>query len=100
MYFYLKKRNRYRYNLSNRDESNIMFFWGFIFGMVMNIYTIFFLVFCNFRTKFKIGLQLGMIVGTIIFIIYNFITYIWKNELLTKNLNINQFCIHSDRLDI
>ena len=63
-------RNRLRNHfLNSEEENNRMFICGLLIGMVCNIYTIFFLLFCNPRPKLKMGLQLGMVVGTIIYVI-------------------------------
>lgn len=58
-----------RHLIGMEEENNRMFACGLLIGMVCNIYTIFFLLFCNPRPKFKKGLQLGMVIGTIIYVI-------------------------------
>lgn len=53
------------------DEPNVRIFYGFVLGALMNIYTIIFLLFCNFKKKFRFGLQIGMIFGVFMVILYN-----------------------------
>lgn len=53
------------------NEPNIRIFYGFLLGIILNIYTVIFLLFCNFTRKFKFGLQLGMIFGVFLLLLYN-----------------------------
>jgi hypothetical protein len=66
----LRQRLR-RHIISSEEENNKMFACGLLIGMLCNIYTIFFLLFCNPRPKFKKGLQMGMVIGTIIYVIFS-----------------------------
>ena len=52
---------RRRYFRINQHENNINFLMGFMFGMFLNIFSLFLLMIIRYRPKFKCGLMLGMI---------------------------------------
>ena len=78
------RRNIVRINLNNnngfgrrryiriyRHEPNISFFQGLMFGIILNIFSLFILMLVRYRPKFKIGLILGMVISTIFMMLAN-----------------------------
>ena len=68
---------RFRYFRMNRHEPNISFFQGFVFGFVLNIFSLFILMIVRYRPKFKLGVMLGMIFSVSFIIL--------ANEGITRN---------------
>ena len=54
-----------------RRESNINFFHGFMFGIVLNIFSLFLLMIVRYRPKFKLGVMIGMIISISFFLFAN-----------------------------
>ena len=54
---------RLRYNRIYRHEPNINFLQGFLFGFVLNIFSLFILMIVRYRPKFKMGVMFGMILS-------------------------------------
>ena len=54
---------RFRYNRIYRHEPNINFLQGFLFGFVLNIFSLFILMIVRYRPKFKMGVMFGMILS-------------------------------------
>ena len=78
------RRNVVRINLNNnngfgrrryiriyRHEPNSSFFQGLMFGIILNIFSLFILMLVRYRPKFKIGLILGMVISTIFMMFAN-----------------------------
>jgi hypothetical protein len=55
---------RRRYIRIYRNEPNISFFQGLMFGIILNIFSLFILMIVRHRPKFKMGLIFGMIFST------------------------------------
>jgi hypothetical protein len=68
-------RNNLRDSFITRVEDNSKFFFGLFIGTICNIYTIFLLLFFNFRPKFKMGLQMGMVLGSFLLLIYSILRH-------------------------
>ena len=62
---------RRRYIRIYRHEPNISFFQGLMFGIILNIFSLFILMIVRYRPKFKIGLILGMVISTIFMMFAN-----------------------------
>ncbi len=56
----IRQRRFYRHA---HYEPNILFLQGFIFGLVLNVFTLCIIMVTRPRTKFKIGLMLGMLLS-------------------------------------
>ena len=67
-YLFVRSNNRFRprnYYRSTNYEPNINFLVGFIFGILLNIFSICILMLRHPRIKFRIGLIFGMILSII-----------------------------------
>ena len=62
---------RTRYYRINRREPNINILQGFLFGIVLNIFSLFLLMIVRYRPKFKFGVMLGMIFSVSFMILAN-----------------------------
>ena len=62
---------RFRYNRIYRHEPNINFLQGFLFGFVLNIFSLFILMIVRYRPKFKMGVMFGMILSVSFMILAN-----------------------------
>ena len=62
---------RFRYNRIYRHEPNINFLQGFLFGFVLNIFSLFILMIVRYRPKFKMGVMFGMILSFSFMILAN-----------------------------
>ena len=62
---------RRRYIRIYRHEPNISFFQGLMFGIILNIFSLFILMIVRYRPKFKIGLIFGMVISTIFMMFAN-----------------------------
>ena len=54
---------RRRHFRNNQYEHSINFLLGFMFGIILNIFSLFLLMIVRYRPKFKCGLLLGMILS-------------------------------------
>ena len=62
---------RMRYNRLYRHEPNINLLQGFLFGFVLNIFSLFILMIVRYRPKFKMGVMFGMILSVSFMILAN-----------------------------
>ena len=62
---------RWRYLRINRHEPNISFFHGFLFGFILNIFSLFIVMMVRHRPKFKLGVMLGMLISVSFMILAN-----------------------------